>query len=161
MSFKNESQPDVLSGNGPCRCHTRNHARLVAIILLSCLAFNGCVFRRITIRSDPPNALALVDGEEIGYTPVSLDHVYYGTREITLVKPGYETLTVMQKLETPWYQTLGIDFIADNLSPVKITDRSEFNYSLQKQFVVGNQELIERANSHRQGLQNQSMINTH
>src|SRR5690606_3614274 len=43
----------------------------------------GCVHRRMTIRSDPPGALVLLEGEEIGYTPVSVDFTYYGTREIT------------------------------------------------------------------------------
>ena len=31
----------------------------------------------------------MVDGGKLGYTPCSVPFVYYGTREITLVKPGY------------------------------------------------------------------------
>ena len=129
--------------------------RIVVAAALIFLSLSGCVFRRMTIQSDPSHALALVDGEEIGYTPISLDHTYYGIREIKLIKPGYETVTVMQKLQTPWYQYMPIDFFADNLWPFKTTDRHEFMYTLQKQRVVGNQELIERANLHRNELRNE------
>ena len=129
--------------------------KIVVAYTLMLLSLSGCVFRRMTIQSDPPNALVLVDGEEIGYTPISLDHTYYGVREIKLIKPGYETKTVMQKLQTPWYQYMPIDFFADNLWPFKTTDRHGFLYSLQKQRVVGNQELVERANAHRNELRNE------
>jgi hypothetical protein len=84
---------------------------------LLCSSMTGCVFRRMTVRSDPPGALVMVDGEEVGYTPCSVPFVYYGTREITLVKPGYQTLTTMQKVQTPWYQYFPLEFFTDNFSP--------------------------------------------
>ena len=107
----------------------------------------GCVHRRMTIRSDPPDALVIVDGEEIGHTPVAMDFTYYGTREITLVKDGYETLTVMQKVPAPWYQILPFEFFADNFALKQVTNRHEFNYRLQPQLVVPTQELLDRANA--------------
>lgn len=126
---------------------------MVAIALAVCLLQTGCVFRRMTVRSDPPGALVLVDGQEIGYTPCSMDFTYYGTREIKLVKDGYETLTVMQKLQAPWYQYPIIEFFPDNLSPHKITNRHEFSYRLQPQAIVPTQELLDRANSLRSDTQ--------
>ena len=108
----------------------------------------------MTVRSDPPGALVLLEGQEVGYTPVSLDFTYYGTREITLIKDGYETLTVMQKVPTPWYQRAGLDFVSENLSPFKIRNQHEFTYNLQQQMIVTNQELLERAN----GLRNESQV---
>lgn len=99
----------------------------------------------MTIRSDPPGALVLVDGEERGYTPMQMDFTYYGTREITLIKDGYETLTVVQPVKTPWYQIVPIDFFADNLLPFKVTDRHEFRYPLKPQVIVPTQELLDRA----------------
>lgn len=101
--------------------------------------------RRITIRSDPPGALVLVEGDEVGYTPVTFDFTYYGTREFTLVKDGYETLTVMEKVTPPWYQRVPIDFVSDNLSPFKIRDRRDYTYRLQQQAIGGNQDLLQRA----------------
>lgn len=126
---------------------------LVAMALAVCLMQTGCVFRRMTVRSDPPGALVLVDGQEIGYTPCSMDFTYYGTREIKLVKDGYETLTVMQKLQAPWYQYPVVEFFADNLSPHKITNRHEFSYRMQPQAIVPTQELLDRANSLRSDTQ--------
>src|SRR5262249_1703468 len=88
--------------------------------------------------------LVLVDGDEIGYTPASADFTYYGTREITLIKDGYETLTVQQPLRKPWYQWPVIEFFADNLTPGHVTDRQAFNYQMQPQQMVPNQDLLRR-----------------
>ena len=98
----------------------------------------------MTVRSDPPGALVMVDGQEMGYTPCSFDFLYYGTREITLMMPGYETLTTLQKVQAPWYQYPGIDFFADNFSPAKITNRHEFFYTMQPQAIVPTDELLDR-----------------
>lgn len=104
----------------------------------------GCVSRRMTIASDPPGALVLVEGREIGYTPVSLDFTHYGMREITLIKDGYETLNVTQPLQKPWYQAPVVDFFADNLKPGHKTDRHQFRYALQPARIVPNSELMQR-----------------
>lgn len=89
----------------------------------------------------------LLDGQEVGYTPASVDFTYYGTREIVLVKPGYETLTVQQKVRAPWYQVFPFEFFADNLLPFKVTNRHDFSYQMQPQVVVPTQELLDRANA--------------
>ena len=57
-------------------------------------------------------ALVYVDSQQNGTTPCAVDFTYYGTREIRLVKPGFETLTVNQPIPTPWYETPGVDFIS-------------------------------------------------
>ena len=103
------------------------------------------MFRRMTVRSNPPGAMVLVDGKEVGYTPMTMDFTYYGTREIQLVKAGYETQTVMQKIPTPWYQRVPLDFVSDNLLPFKVTNRHDFTYVLQPQRFVPNEELLDRA----------------
>ncbi|QDU79899.1 PEGA domain protein [Polystyrenella longa] len=126
--------------------------RMAVGAVLGCLLVtmgSGCVFRRMTIESDPPGALAKVDGKEVGYTPCSFSFLYYGTREIQLLKDGYQTLTVMQKVQTPWYQWPGIEFLADNFSPQKITDRQTFRYTMQRQQVPPSNELIQRGRSFR------------
>ncbi|RPI78788.1 MAG: PEGA domain-containing protein, partial [Planctomycetaceae bacterium] len=108
---------------------------LRALSCLSCLLLallaSGCMHRRMTIRSDPPGALVLVDGEEIGTTPVGFDYTYYGTRNITLIKDGYQTKTVPLKLGTPWYQVVPLDFISDNFAGRKINDWREATYALE------------------------------
>jgi hypothetical protein len=92
---------------------------------------SGCVSRRLTIVSQPPGALVEVDGQRLGMTPVSSDFTYYGTREITLSMPGYQTMTVQQKTRTPWYQVPPFDFFSDNFAGRHITDSHVFQYRLQ------------------------------
>jgi hypothetical protein len=83
-------------------------------------------------------------------TPCSVDFTYYGTREIRLIKPGFETLTVNQPIPAPWYQYTPIDFVSENLVTMKIRDNRTVNYNLAPQLVVPAQELIGRANQLRQ-----------
>lgn len=141
------------------------HCRWVCLIGLA-LANVGCAanfHRRMTLRSDPPGALVLLEGEEVGYTPVSIDFDYYGTREITLVKDGFETLPVMLKVRSPWYQKVPIDVISDNFLPVKVTDRQEYTFTLNRAEIVADEQLLQRAKglrSEAQMLENRPTTNS-
>jgi hypothetical protein len=117
-----------------------------------CVGQSGCVQRRMTIRSNPPGALVYVDDYEIGTTPISTDFLYYGTRKIRLVKPGYETLTVMQPVPAPWYEVPPLDFFSENLTPREIRDRRTFSYTLRPQRLVPSDVLLGRAESLRQSM---------
>jgi len=99
----------------------------------------------MTIRSQPPGALVYVDDYEIGATPVSTNFTYYGTRKIRLVKDGYETLTVMQPIPSPWYQIPPLDFVSENLMPGQVRDQRNLSYQLTPQLVVPTEALLERA----------------
>ena len=70
----------------------------------------------------PAGALLFVHNYEIGTTPVATDFVYYGTRQIRLVKDGYETLVINQPIPAPWYEYFPADFVAENLVPGHIRD---------------------------------------
>ena len=105
----------------------------------------GCVQRRMMIRSNPPGALVYVDDYEIGTTPVSHNFTYYGTRKIRLVKDGYETLTLMQPIPTPWYEIPPLDFCLENLVPGELRDHRTLDYQLRPQMVVPPDELLGRA----------------
>ena len=63
-----------------------------------CLCSTGCVRRRLTVRTFPAGAQVFVDDQEIGITPCSASFVYYGTRKITVMKDGYRTETLFQKI---------------------------------------------------------------
>ncbi|MGE3241124.1 MAG: PEGA domain-containing protein [Pirellulales bacterium] len=123
---------------------------MIAAALLALVLPAGCVRRRLNVRSNPPGALVFVDNQQIGTTPCSVDFTYYGTREIRLVKPGYETLTVNQPIPTPWYQIPPIDFVSDNLLPNQIEDHRTVAFNLEPQIVVPTEQLIERGNQLRQ-----------
>ncbi|MCI0335891.1 MAG: PEGA domain-containing protein [Planctomycetes bacterium] len=123
---------------------------IVVLIGLTLLPASGCVRRRLNVRSNPPGALVYVDNQQIGTTPCSVDFTYYGTREIRLIKPGYETLTVNQPIPTPWYQIPPLDFVSENLAPTKIRDNRTVTYDLAPQIIVPTEQLLDRANQLRQ-----------
>jgi hypothetical protein len=126
-------------------------ALIVALVAMACaLPANATVRRRLNVNSNPPGALVYVDNQQIGTTPCSVDFVYYGTREIRLIKPGFETLTVNQPIPAPWYQYTPIDFVAENLVATKIRDNRTVTYNLSPQLVVPPNELLDRAGQLRQ-----------
>lgn len=125
-------------------------AILVTLALAMCLLQTGCVRRRLTVHSNPPGALVYVDNQQIGTTPCSVDFVYYGTREIRLVKPGYDTLTINQPIPTPWYQIPPLDFVSENLVLAKIRDNRTVTYNLAPQMMIPTEELIQRGEQLRQ-----------
>jgi hypothetical protein len=123
---------------------------ILALVLAALVVPTGCVRRRLAVRSNPPGALVFVDNQQIGTTPCSVDFTYYGTREIRLVKPGYETLTVNQPIPMPWYQIPPIDFVSENVMPNKIEDHRTVAFDLQPQLIVPTEQLLDRANQLRQ-----------
>lgn len=122
------------------------HKLCLGLLLLCMLSSVGCVRRRLTVQSTPPGASVFVDNQPIGTTPCSVDFTYYGTREIRLVKSGFETLSVNQPIPTPWYQIPPLDFISDNLWPVPIRDNRTVAFNLEPQRMQSIDEIIARGN---------------
>ena len=116
-----------------------------AAVVVASLCAAGCVQRRMTVRSNVPGAQVYVDNYEIGRTPVSTDFIYYGQRDIRLVKDGYETLKVKQTVNAPWYQYPGLDFFVENLWPWELRDERNFNYQMQPQYLVPTETILSRA----------------
>jgi hypothetical protein len=148
----------MLMNNTWC-CHTpparwqslpRFRTICLTLVATSMLLPSGCVRRRLNVRTNPPGALVYVDNQQIGTTPCSVDFTYYGTREIRLVKPGYETLTINQPIPAPWYQIPPLDFVSENLVPNKIRDNRTVSYDLAPQVIVPREQLADRANQLRQ-----------
>ncbi|MCG8450165.1 MAG: PEGA domain-containing protein [Pirellulales bacterium] len=129
--------------------------KIVRQLFLCCVAATlvlqtGCVRRRLMIRSNPPGATVYVDNQPIGATPCATDFVYYGTREIRLVKAGYETLTVNQPIPAPWYEIPPFDFVSENLLPRKIQDYRTVSFNMVPQVIVPTEQLLGRAEQLRQ-----------
>jgi hypothetical protein len=91
----------------------------------------GCVERRYVINSEPLGAVVLRNGQSIGATPADDHFVYYGNYHFTLIRDGYETLQVEQKIPAPWYEYPVLDFISENLVPWTIRDVRRFSYDLK------------------------------
>lgn len=116
---------------------------LLAVVVICCQS--GCVSRRMTIVSNPPGAMTVLDGKEIGYTPASADFIWYGTRNVTLIKDGYETRSELVTVSAPWYQWPVIEFFTDNFLPKRVTDRRIFNFDMQPKRMIPDDELRNRA----------------
>jgi hypothetical protein len=110
----------------------RNPGRLLplffAIVAMSSLS--GCVERRYTIRTNPPGALVKVNDEEIGATPAARSFTYYGDRKVQLMLDGYETQTIIQPINAPWWDNYATEFFTENLIPYTFRDEREFTYQL-------------------------------
>jgi hypothetical protein len=116
---------------------------LIAILFVAGLS--GCIEQRYVIESDPPGALVLVNGQPLGVTPVDGYFTYYGTYDFTLVKDGYETKVIRQKIAAPWYELPGIDFLTENVYPAKIEDVRRFRFSLEPLVQVREGDLLQQA----------------
>lgn len=126
------------------RCPAPRRVTLWLLVLLAPLA--GCVTRRFTVYSNPPGARVIVDDlYDVGVTPTAFNYTYYGTRKITLIKDGYETLTVRQQMPTPWYEYFPLEFFSENVIPYEIRDERAATFTLQPQRIVPRDELRQRA----------------
>jgi hypothetical protein len=104
---------------------------MIVLLVLGLGMACGCVERRYTVRTDPPGAEVIVNGESIGPAPASHNFYYYGDREITLVMQGYETKTIIQPIKAPWWDNYLTEFFSENLIPFVIRDEQEFAYKLE------------------------------
>lgn len=124
----------------------RLHLIPLLLLLGTLLAVSeGCVRRRITVRSDPPGAVAYLDNVELGKTPISRHFDFYGKRELRLVKDGYETHTELVALPAPWYEWPGIDFVSEIIVPGVITNQHYFDVRMRSQQMIPPDDLIMQA----------------
>jgi len=107
-------------------------ARLLVVVVAmgAGLGLPGCVERRYTIRTDPPGALVIANGEPIGTTPVSKSFNFYGDRSFRMIKEGYETKDVVAHFPAPWFDNVLTEFFTENLIPYTFRDEIEFSYAL-------------------------------
>lgn len=118
---------------------------IIAVLVL--LSQAGCVHRRVTINSNPAGALVRIDGEDIGYTPASFDYTWHGTREVQLVKDGYETQTQLIDINAPWYQKFPLDFVSDNFLGTHKRDHRRFDLQMRPKQPDVSSDVIERGRS--------------
>ncbi len=117
-------------------------AVVAAVVLGMCC---GCVERRYTIRTDPPGVQVIVNGENLGPSPASHNYYYYGDREVTLVMGGYETKTIIQPMDAPWWDNYLTEFFSENLVPYVIRDDREFTYKMEPARTPTQEEVQGRA----------------
>lgn len=127
-----------------------------AILACGCLslaiaaATAGCVRRTMTINTEPQGASVWLNDEEIGRTPVSVDFQWYGDYDVVARLAEYETLRTHQQINAPWYQTPGIDFVAEVLYPGWIVDARELHFELSPESLPTRDELLDNAKDMRE-----------
>ncbi len=140
--------------NAAERTGRRPPGRFALFAVVFGVVASGCVERRVVIRTNPPGALVYVDDHEVaGTTPVAVSPTYYGTREIRLIKDGYETKTVLQPMPPPWYEVPPLDFFSENVVPGTLHDTRTLDFQLDPQGVVPKEQLLARAENLRRGTQ--------
>lgn len=115
-------------------------------VAMAAAAACGCVERTVTIRTEPEGATVLLNDEEVGRSPVNVPFTWYGDYDITLRKPGYQTVKTHQRIDAPWYQVPGIDIFAECFTPFTIYDRRELPiYTLEPAVASATADIVQRA----------------
>lgn len=127
--------------------------RAIAILLVGVpITAIGCVRRRMTVRTSPPGAVVSVDNQLIGTTPAATSFTYYGTRELRIEKDGYRTEVIKRRLNPPWYEFPGLDFVSETLWPWEVRDERIIDVQLVPETIEPTNEVVQRADQ----LRNQS-----
>lgn len=129
---------------------------LTTIFITICLvliSFCGCVERKLSINTKPDGAVVVLNDEEIGESPVTVNFNWYGDYRVQISKEGYETLNTHRKLEGPWYDYFPFDFFAQIIVPGRIVDSYEWTFELSPRQQISREELIEKAQEMKEQLQ--------
>ena len=122
------------------------------MVFLLVVLNTGCVFRRMTVMSDPPGARLFVNNVEVGTTPCNVPtnaFIDLGNYKFTLFKDGFEPLEVLQPVPPKWYEYPGVDVFSE-LGPWMVRDLRVFNYQMQPVREKSGDELKQQADEFRQ-----------
>ncbi len=127
-------------------------ARLI-LCLVAGLAVGGCVKRELTINTEPQGALVVLNDEEIGESPTTVNFDWYGDYNVRISMEGYETLKTHRELKGPWYDGFPFDFFAQIVNPNRVVDSYEWTFELSPKRQISRQELIQNAQKAKERLQ--------
>jgi len=122
-----------------------NLLSMTSVCLVVTLFLCGCVERKLTINTDPKGALVVLNDEEIGESPVTVNFNWYGDYCIRISKEGCETLNTHRELKGPWYDHFPWDFFAQIVNPNRVVDWYEWSFELEPKRQISPQELIRNA----------------
>ena len=127
----------------------------LVIVVCGAMLLTGCVERKLTIITEPQEAVVWLNDEEIGVTPVTVNFNWYGDYNIRIEKPGYEILNTHQLLERPAHDRFPLDFFAEVLWPGTIEDSYTWTFQMEPFQQASAEELIEQANKMRDQANNE------
>ena len=137
MNHNNELRKSVMKRH--------NISALIAVSLIANLLLGGCVERKLTINTEPQEAVVILNDEEIGVSPVTVSFNWYGDYNVTIRKEGFETLKTHRELKGPWYDKFPFDFFAQILSPKRIVDSYDWTFELAPKQQIDREKLIQNA----------------
>jgi hypothetical protein len=91
----------------------------------------GCVERTLTLRSDPPGATVVVNGDYAGTTPVKFPFETYGVFDVVMSYPGHTRLHETVPVKAPWWEKIPIDFFVEDVWPGCVRDDHEATLTLK------------------------------
>lgn len=123
----------------------KHYRWILAGMLAAILPTAGCVERRLTIVTEPENAVVWLNDEEVGTTPVTVNFNWYGDYTVRIEKSGYAILNTHRELERPTHDKFPYDFFAEVLWPKQIVDEYTWAFQLQPYEQTAPEALIEAA----------------
>ncbi len=124
---------------GKCNLVVLMVAGSIAAIILG-----GCVERKLTINTQPQEALVVLNDEEIGTSPVTVSFEWYGDYDVRISKEGYETLKTHRNLKAPLHDAFPFDLFS-LFNPERIVDEYEWTFELAPKKEISREELIQNA----------------
>ena len=115
------------------------------LAVIGLILTGGCVERKLTIVTQPSDAVVWLNDEEIGRTPVTVNFKWYGDYRVRIEKAGYEILNTHQDLKRPLHDLFPIDFFAECVWPGRIVDTYTWDYDLKPYQATSSEKLVEEA----------------
>ncbi len=123
------------------------------LCLVAGLTAGGCVERKLTINTEPQGASVILNDEDIGESPTTVNFDWYGDYNVRISKEGYETLKTHRELKGPWYDGFPFDFFAQIVNPNRVVDSYEWTFELSPKRQISREELIQNAQDAKERLQ--------
>ena len=105
-------------------------------------ALGGCLERTVTITSEPPGALVMLNDEEIGRTPVETGFKYFGVYDVRLQREGYEPIATEREAVAPIWEYPVIDLLAI-AAPWRVKTAIKWHFDLEQLPQPGTAEAME------------------
>ena len=123
-----------------------NRLRLRALLIfsLTTVLLSGCVERELTINTEPQGGLVILNDEEIGNSPVTVNFKWYGTYRVRIEKEGFTSLSKNIKLERPLHDLFPFDIFENLFNPNRI-DSYSWNFKLDTYHKPDRKLVIDKA----------------
>ena len=95
---------------------------------LVALPLVGCVQRTLSIDTNAPGALVVLNDREVGRTPFTVPFTWYGAYDVVVRADGFRTIKTSAEVTAPWWQWVPFDLLTDFLP---VADRETLHFDLK------------------------------